>query len=139
MKPDSQCNRAHLLSVIAIIAALTSGCASEVYFPGASADTVNNGTIKGIDPGAAALTPIYRAVSIFKVDGVKVNTAGATYLLHIAPGKYKLTISCSSSTLFGLDIRSAELDTEIQRGHTYQLDAAASCKPVLVDITNSTG
>lgn len=136
-------SRAILPFVSGNLVLLLAGCAASTEIPGAAFDEGNSGIVQGIGGtvgsffATIAKPGMTKEVLIFKVNGVKVNTWGATNLVRLTPGEYQLTISCSFKIGGQLVQGRADVRIEVKRGHTYQLDAEPKCRPYVSDITDT--
>jgi hypothetical protein len=133
------------LCAASALALFVCGCAATSQVPGLAAEGQDAGEIRGIGGTVLSflLTPlpmpgvISREVKIFKVNGVKVNAMGATYLVRLIPGKYQLTISCVTVAGGRFISGYAEVPLEVVAGHIYQLDASAPCNATATDVTDA--
>lgn len=130
--------------VLVSVILLLNGCAAAPQFSGEHLTPQNSATIHGIGGTAgnflaSVMVPIgmQKEVLIFKVNGVKVNTWGATNLVRLEAGKHLLTISCRFK-VDGINRFSyEELEVDVAPGRTYQVDAVPKCDPLIRDITDA--
>ncbi len=135
----------HTKSAVLVSAVLMlSGCAADPQFRGENLDPHNSATIRGIGGTtenflASVLVPIgmQKEVLIFKVDGLKVNTWGATNLVRVEAGKHLLAISCRFKVDGMNSFGHEKFTVDVKPGRTYQLDAEPKCYPLIQDITDS--